>query len=216
MTRDNANATLGSHACDERAYILYKEQWIREHVSTEVLLQTMRDYSAYTDECVLNEEEFLSYDEWLQENGFSGTGGSVYACFEEFVDNEYENGHVVKDLLSEADFKVWCNEREYNPADFKGTEQSNTPYREVAIDTCSGRLLAWVDEGVYGPQAGVIWLPDNESPIDLFYAENRRYDKNNVPVETHEIHCYTYEDITTEDWTGYFKFTQEEALEALY
>lgn len=114
---------------NEMAYILYKEDWVREHISKECLLQTMRDYSDYTDDCVVNHAEFNSYEDWLQENGFSGTGGMVYASFDEFDDNEYEDGEYMKYLLSKDDFEFWCSEREYMPEDFEEKKSDN----EVSI-----------------------------------------------------------------------------------
>ena len=88
--------------------------------------------------------------------------------------------------------------------------------QDISIDTCAGKLTAWIDEGIHGPQVGVLYHPDNESPMDLFFAENYCYEDEDTKVEDpDEVHCYVYEDVTTENFTHDFIINKKDALEAI-
>lgn len=88
--------------------------------------------------------------------------------------------------------------------------------QKVSVDTDAGKITAWIDEGMHGPQAGIEWAPDNETPVDLFYVENYKEEDGYEGCGPKDaVSCYTYEDITTEDWTHCFEISKKDALEAM-
>lgn len=90
---------------EERAYELYKIDWVRENVTKEMELKTMQEYFDYRNECMEIDSEIDSYDEWLFDNGFAN--GMIYVCFEEFCDEEFCDEEYMEYLLSEPDFDLW-------------------------------------------------------------------------------------------------------------
>ena len=55
----------------------------------------------------------VSIDDWIQENGFIETGGMVYASYEEFLNNEYQDSDYMQRILSAEQYANWCSEKEY-------------------------------------------------------------------------------------------------------
>lgn len=79
----------------ELAYELYKQDWIDGHTTPEMRLRSMQQY--YED-FLSTDVPYPTYEEYLQDVGFDG---NIYACFEEFVANEYENEEYMKYLLGD-------------------------------------------------------------------------------------------------------------------
>lgn len=85
----------------EIAYELYKQDWIDNNTTPEIRLETLRKYSKYIKDCIVNDLEVESFEEWVLENGYAGVG--VYACYEEFCSNEYQYVEDMCDLLDDAE-----------------------------------------------------------------------------------------------------------------
>lgn len=78
------------------AYELYKQKWIYEHTSQEDCLENIRLWGQTEIE---NEVEVLvcSYEEYREEFGYSG--GMLYACYDEFIDADYQDRDFMRKLL---------------------------------------------------------------------------------------------------------------------
>ena len=66
----------------ELCYELYKLDWKHSHMITkEIEMDSLKDYFEGT----VSSSEY-SFDEYIEEFGYDG---EIYACYEEFRDNEY-------------------------------------------------------------------------------------------------------------------------------
>ena len=80
----------------EMVYALYVQNWIDENTTAEMRLQNIREYYSYCQECLAEDEDPESYEDWLFESGFHG---SLYVCYDEFCDAEYRDEDFVRSLL---------------------------------------------------------------------------------------------------------------------
>lgn len=96
-------------ALQAMSYELYKIDWEREYITTERKLAEYRLYTLTELEDNCNE----SFEDWLFDNGY---GGEIYACFDEFIDCEYQDYGYMKYLLGNSVF--WKAYEEYQE---KGT-----------------------------------------------------------------------------------------------
>lgn len=83
----------------EIAYELYKQNWVDTHTTREMRLDALREYYSYRKECIDNNFEIDSFDEWISEIGYGS--GSLYVCYEEFCDMEYHDKEYMCELLSD-------------------------------------------------------------------------------------------------------------------
>lgn len=81
------------------AYELYKQEWIDTHTTRDMRLDALREYHLYRKECINNDFEVDSFDEWISEAGYGS--GSLYACYAEFCDIEYHDKEHMCELLSD-------------------------------------------------------------------------------------------------------------------
>lgn len=81
----------------ELAYALYKQDWIDTHTTPASRLESVREYYAYTQECVEANDEPDSYENYLEENGFHGF---LYVCYDEFCGTEYMDEDYIAHLLN--------------------------------------------------------------------------------------------------------------------
>ena len=77
-----------------RAYEAYKLDWMIQHGYT--LTDLIKEVGIYMKECEENIRD--SFDDWEFECGF---GGEIWACYDEFCENEYQNKEYIKQLLGE-------------------------------------------------------------------------------------------------------------------
>ena len=101
-TKAEDNASNDTLTGSELLYELYKQDWISRHITDDRLFNAQRAYADYVAECILNGEgfEFESYDDFIEEEGFDG---ELYACYDEFMDNEFEDEEYRKYLLGTAE-----------------------------------------------------------------------------------------------------------------
>jgi len=92
------NIELGISEMDisEIAYELYKEDWIGKYTTTYQRVKTKREYLEYRKECIDNDFEIDAFEEWIWDNGYSGT---LYVCYEEFCEMEYHDKEYMYSLL---------------------------------------------------------------------------------------------------------------------
>ena len=91
------------------AYELYKQNWIDSHTTKEIRLDDIRNWGEIE---VKNNDENLActYNECREEFGYNGY---TYACYEEFLDNEYQDIKNMKELLqSEVLIKAYIEDKE--------------------------------------------------------------------------------------------------------
>lgn len=81
-------------------YNLYIMDWKKDHnITIDDEVAAMKSYlKEYPPECFTeaNPPE-LTFDEYLMERGFNG---EIYACYEEFLDNEYCDEEYIESLLT--------------------------------------------------------------------------------------------------------------------
>ena len=78
----------------KRAYEAYKLDWMIQHGHT--LADLIKEVGEYMEE--MAEDIVCSFDMWEFECGFNG---EIWACYEEFCENEYQDKEYIKQLLGE-------------------------------------------------------------------------------------------------------------------
>ena len=83
------------------AYELYKTNWMAR-ISTERQLDALKNYYELQRESEAHNQSY-SYDmnDYIQESGYDG---EIYACFDEFLDNEYLDKDIMRGLLNDAQY----------------------------------------------------------------------------------------------------------------
>lgn len=92
------------------AYELYRQNWIDTNVTREMRLNDIRNWGKTEIE---NDDEDLacSYEEYVAEFGIGN--GSLYACYNEFIDYEYQDREFMKALLkSDALIEAYLKDEE--------------------------------------------------------------------------------------------------------
>ena len=89
------------------AYEKYKLDWMLRHGYT--LADLVRELSDYMEEA--NEDLVVVFDIWESDYGFRS---EIWVCFDEFIDNEYQDKGYMKQLLTWEEYKkyeedVKCN-----------------------------------------------------------------------------------------------------------
>lgn len=90
----------------EVAYELYKIDWKHTHITPKIEMDTLRNFatgSVFYDKAsslISFGDRYASYNEYLEDAGFFG---EIYACFDEFVDNEYKDKEYIKLLLQDRE-----------------------------------------------------------------------------------------------------------------
>ncbi len=91
------------------AYELYKIDWLRR-IAPEQMIKTYKEYYY-----LINEEEMEDYtfNDYIFENGY---GGELYACFDEFAENEYLDKDYIKELFGDENlYKEYLDDIGQNP-----------------------------------------------------------------------------------------------------
>ncbi len=79
-------------AIEDLAYELYKVDWMRS-ISAKRQAKALKNWYKETDE---EEREDYTFEDYLDEVGFDG---EIYACYDEFLDNEYQDEEYMQKLL---------------------------------------------------------------------------------------------------------------------
>ena len=73
----------------ELAYELYKMDWMRR-ISCDIQMDTLKDYYQETTE---EDREEYTFEDYILEHGYQG---QLYACYEEFLEEEYLDESYIK------------------------------------------------------------------------------------------------------------------------
>lgn len=78
---------------EERAYEIFKYCWINQHIDNVTMTQTEALYENDESNNNLHEcedaTEKMSFEEYIEKYGFAN--GEIYPCYEEFLNNDFEN-----------------------------------------------------------------------------------------------------------------------------
>lgn len=99
IKKEEENMTYGLDICDI-AYELYKQEWIEEHTTKQVRMDTLRLYEKYQKDNIETSYAYESWDEFIQDEGYAG---ELYADYEVFVENEYMNKTYMHELLKDKE-----------------------------------------------------------------------------------------------------------------
>ncbi len=119
-------------------YETYKQEWLDENISPEIAEEAKKEYE---DEKAEYGEDFgySSFEEYIEDVGYGG--GSLYVCYEEFLDCEYQDtdwltGHLtakgaMKLAEYDRDFPLDKDEvKNYKWTDSKPVKKKDTIERE--------------------------------------------------------------------------------------
>lgn len=82
----------------ELAYELYKIEWLSRYSA-----DTMSDFvKQYYNDCKIDSNDDSTLTEVFEEFGFDG---EIYVCYEEFLDNEYQDKEYMRDLLDDDQYE---------------------------------------------------------------------------------------------------------------
>ena len=90
-----------AYGLKDLAYEMYAEDWM-QRINFERQKKARHDYYE-----ALKDNPDLSFDDFIFENGYDG---EIYACFDEFLDAEYQDVDYMKTLLSDAMLEEYENE----------------------------------------------------------------------------------------------------------
>ena len=86
----------------ELCYELYKIDWESTHITPKRKMENLR---VFYEENRINDYPYSSYEEYLMEAGYNG---EIYVCYDEFIDNEYQDeGYIMALLDNEALFEEY-------------------------------------------------------------------------------------------------------------
>lgn len=125
-------------------YKLYQLDWERNHINPQIKSDSLKNFY---EESING--KFSSYEEYLFEVGYNG---EIYVCYDEFLDNEYQDVDYIRSLLdNEMLFKEYL-------------ENLNNP-EAVYADTVDVRGLLEACEDY--PEAKLFALINNKKvPVD--------------------------------------------------
>lgn len=83
----------------ELAYELYKQDWIDSNTTKEMRLNAVKEYYEYIQDCIKENEDIDTFEEFLDECGYGE--GSLYVCYDEFCDMEYHDKEYMCELLKD-------------------------------------------------------------------------------------------------------------------
>jgi hypothetical protein len=87
------------------AYEKYKLNWMLRHGYT--LTQLIEELA----DCMEEVHEDLNVVSYVWEYDY-GFGGEIWVCFDEFIVNEYQDKHYMKQLLTKAEYDEYRKEVE--------------------------------------------------------------------------------------------------------
>lgn len=85
---------------ERKAYERYQLDWLRNHnFSIKDLLQVIEE-TPFSREVNIVEDKLSAFEE-------VGFNGELYVCFNEFLDNEFQDKDYMKFLLTEEEFEEY-------------------------------------------------------------------------------------------------------------
>lgn len=71
-----------------------KKQWVEDHISEETSSRVYNEYLEYLADDDTPDD--YTFDDYLFEFGYNGI---IYACYDEWLDNEYSENRRIKNKL---------------------------------------------------------------------------------------------------------------------
>lgn len=91
------------------AYEKYKLNWLMEHGYT--LADIIRELDVIKEDEEDNDSIELLFDFWEDNYGFSS---EIWACYQEFIDNEYQDTDYMKQILTNDEYKKYQEDLNMN------------------------------------------------------------------------------------------------------
>ena len=89
------------------AYEKYKLDWMKRHG------YTLNDLIKELQSCIeeVDEDEVIDLNEIFADWEFDfGFHSEIWACYEEFLENEYQDKEYMREILDDVDFSEYCEE----------------------------------------------------------------------------------------------------------
>ena len=91
-------------------YELYKVDWKYSHITKDIEMDNMKNFYEDIIEKDIDVLNDYSYEDCVYEFGYNG---EVYADYDEFLDNEYQEEDYIKELLDNKKlFKLYLKDLE--------------------------------------------------------------------------------------------------------
>lgn len=95
------------------SYETYKQKWVEDNTTAEMRIKTTYDYSIEKQQSYSGE---YSFEDYIFDYGYDG---SCYVCYDEFIDNEYQDKDYMTEVLTEAGcnddvYEMYLKDLEYN------------------------------------------------------------------------------------------------------
>lgn len=87
------------------AYQKYKKDWLQQRNYKEDIFDEIK--TGYELECK-EHGKTQSFEQYFEEYGIYG---EIYCCFDEFLDNEYQDEEYMKELLTAAEYEKYLNNK---------------------------------------------------------------------------------------------------------
>lgn len=91
------------------AYEKYKLTWmLRQGFSLNDFIEGLTEQQNENNNINEKRNLFSAYSDWEQDTGFGN--GSIWVCFEEFLDNEYQDRTFMHSILTEGEFRTYLED----------------------------------------------------------------------------------------------------------
>lgn len=89
------------------AYEKYKLDWMKRHGYT--LIDLIKELQSCLEE--VDEDEAIDLNEIFEDWEFDcGFHSEIWVCYEEFLENEYQDKEYMREILDDVDFSEYCEE----------------------------------------------------------------------------------------------------------
>lgn len=143
------------------AYHRFQFYWLADHGFTMAdIFKAMAECA-----CELAEEGEDIYEGSLrdifEESGLGS--GSLYPCFDEFLDHEYQDSDLMRAILSDEEFRDYSQEMELT------SEQLMRSHSHILLETPHGHILATDQDNAEYPGIALSFIPKGENPWEGCY-----------------------------------------------
>lgn len=90
---------------EDIAYEKYKLRWMMDHGKT--ISELIHEVSLTQEEAM--EDLPLTFDIWETDYGF---GSEIWACFDEFMESEYQDKEYMKSILTDEEYVAYLEDLE--------------------------------------------------------------------------------------------------------
>ena len=91
------------------AYEKYKLAWMmKQGISLKDLIEALAEQQREDSSIGENKNLLAAYKDWDLDVGFGS--GSIWVCFDEFLDNEYQDTQFMRSILTEEEFRTYLDD----------------------------------------------------------------------------------------------------------